>query len=455
MATNESPHDRQIVLAAIDVWQQDKRFDNLSTDKLYRVILKNKPEWRPASLDDEAAFTPERLHKCLADANMTPDRFEPQSYASKIVSKFPVPYLVIPSSASSWIDVRPIVSSDPSASDSKYKGKGVFAKTEIPKDKTIWTETALFSVPSVSSVPHMRAGNACAHCGTVFARALGTVGCTQCEARFCGTKCRAAATSSMAHAATWHVGTKLSKTAQIGPKAWRKYEDMCSGAASKDKNNEAATESAWAAGYAVGMVLVRLAAEAQKSLEGALKLQEQFEAMATVGQDVRQAHAAGAGSNAASRSLFASEQEELVLKDGYNLLSKAITKAFSLDENTPGKLTYSYDRYLHNIGTWNLNNIKHCVFLIQSNLNHSCEPNSKTVFGNTTLDPISIVALRDISADEELTISYVDPSLDYPARQRQLKGNWGFQCECSRCVREKPSYEVDIDADGNIIEENA
>jgi len=66
--------------------------------------------------------------------------------------------------------------------------------------------------------------------------------------------------------------------------------------------------------------------------------------------------------------------------------------------------------------------------------NHDCTPNC--VAEVDVKGFIHMVAQSDISVKQELTISYVDPSLDYPARQATLKDHYGFVCKCSRCQQE-------------------
>lgn len=50
-------------------------------------------------------------------------------------------------------------------------------------------------------------------------------------------------------------------------------------------------------------------------------------------------------------------------------------------------------------------------------------------------------AAHDIPATTELTLSYLGPQLFAPAavRQAELKQQWGFDCGCNRCGRDKES----------------
>lgn len=74
----------------------------------------------------------------------------------------------------------------------------------------------------------------------------------------------------------------------------------------------------------------------------------------------------------------------------------------------------------------------------QSKINHSCEPNCEILFPQSN-HILQVTALRDIPAGEEVTISYLDECVlarSRHSRQKVLKENYIFICECERCVRE-------------------
>ena len=81
-------------------------------------------------------------------------------------------------------------------------------------------------------------------------------------------------------------------------------------------------------------------------------------------------------------------------------------------------------------------------YSIATKMNHSCEPNVILVYktrgwGRDHPLVAYIVALRDISPGEELTISYITSDESYEERQASL-ANYGFVCKCSKCENEKP-----------------
>ena len=78
------------------------------------------------------------------------------------------------------------------------------------------------------------------------------------------------------------------------------------------------------------------------------------------------------------------------------------------------------------------------LFPLQATLNHSCEPNVSLL--KATGDEESdgrIVArtTRDVAAGDELCNPYVDVTLPLRRRRRELR-EYGFECDCARCVRE-------------------
>lgn len=77
---------------------------------------------------------------------------------------------------------------------------------------------------------------------------------------------------------------------------------------------------------------------------------------------------------------------------------------------------------------------------IASYLNHSCAPNaSKFLLANS----IIVVTMRPIKAGEQLFVSYCDIRKNKMERQSILLENFGFQCQCERCLSPQwPSIDV-------------
>ncbi|EEC50918.1 predicted protein [Phaeodactylum tricornutum CCAP 1055/1] len=79
------------------------------------------------------------------------------------------------------------------------------------------------------------------------------------------------------------------------------------------------------------------------------------------------------------------------------------------------------------------------VFPLTARINHSCVPNAQVQSQEFVDARIDVVALRDIAAGEEITISYIgcgrtSGSKSTSRRRRELLAKYLFTCECPRCT---------------------
>ncbi|KAL5484700.1 hypothetical protein EMCRGX_G021240 [Ephydatia muelleri] len=74
------------------------------------------------------------------------------------------------------------------------------------------------------------------------------------------------------------------------------------------------------------------------------------------------------------------------------------------------------------------------VYIQCSQLNHSCDPNCVALFAGKTL---TVRAIKDIPAGDQMLISYVDLVDSCLDRRSQLKKVYGFVCVCVRCLVEE------------------
>lgn len=72
-------------------------------------------------------------------------------------------------------------------------------------------------------------------------------------------------------------------------------------------------------------------------------------------------------------------------------------------------------------------------------LNHSCVPNVAVVYPNGpgVKQPMHVVAIRDIEAEEELTTCYIDVADPFAQRQAILQQRYAFECNCPLCLKSK------------------
>ncbi|WWC72282.1 uncharacterized protein I206_106244 [Kwoniella pini CBS 10737] len=66
--------------------------------------------------------------------------------------------------------------------------------------------------------------------------------------------------------------------------------------------------------------------------------------------------------------------------------------------------------------------------------NHSCDPNAIVVFPNGG-KYMELIAIKDISPDEEVLTSYIDISSPYHIRQAELLERYRFKCDCVLCEK--------------------
>eukprot|EP01012_Entosiphon_sulcatum_P021336 TRINITY_DN2613_c0_g1_i1.p1 TRINITY_DN2613_c0_g1~~TRINITY_DN2613_c0_g1_i1.p1 ORF type:complete len:424 (+),score=72.15 TRINITY_DN2613_c0_g1_i1:91-1362(+) len=76
------------------------------------------------------------------------------------------------------------------------------------------------------------------------------------------------------------------------------------------------------------------------------------------------------------------------------------------------------------------------IYAIGACMNHSCEPNVCVSYNSDNDETLYVTALRDIEADEELFISYIDEDGEYSHRQTQLFNHYRFHCACPKCIKE-------------------
>lgn len=80
------------------------------------------------------------------------------------------------------------------------------------------------------------------------------------------------------------------------------------------------------------------------------------------------------------------------------------------------------------------------LYPLLSYANHSCAPNARVIHLDSA--HARLVAARRIEEDEEVSITYVNPELSYEERQKHLRQQYGFECQCSKCVEESVNAKV-------------
>ncbi|KAF2073679.1 hypothetical protein CYY_005029 [Polysphondylium violaceum] len=76
------------------------------------------------------------------------------------------------------------------------------------------------------------------------------------------------------------------------------------------------------------------------------------------------------------------------------------------------------------------------LYFLASFINHSCDPNAYTHFPDDHTCHLKL--LKSVQPGDEITISYTDPTQNIVDRRSSLFENYGFNCECPKCVSELP-----------------
>ena len=129
---------------------------------------------------------------------------------------------------------------------------------------------------------------------------------------------------------------------------------------------------------------------------------------------------------------------------------KNVTELDSLEEKQKTEVDELIDTFyaaLENTVGQFLNNEGSGLYLKQSKINHSCNPNAEIRFPFSN-NVLQVVALRNIPAEEEICISYLDEcqlNRSRHSRQKYLEENYLFACECVKC--EEEIHQPDVTSD--------
>ncbi len=80
-----------------------------------------------------------------------------------------------------------------------------------------------------------------------------------------------------------------------------------------------------------------------------------------------------------------------------------------------------------------LSSVGVALYSAPSLLNHSCRPNTLTLFNGLQL---FLKAVRDIGPGEQLFITYTDTMQLLSERQHDLQKGYNFTCACERCLED-------------------
>lgn len=73
------------------------------------------------------------------------------------------------------------------------------------------------------------------------------------------------------------------------------------------------------------------------------------------------------------------------------------------------------------------------LFALFSRSNHSCIPNAYNAY-NATIKRLTIHAIHDLQAGEQIMVSYIDCACRTKKQRRTMLEAWGFSCGCAACT---------------------
>ncbi|CAI5760043.1 unnamed protein product [Candida verbasci] len=391
------PHERQVVDCVISIWKEDPSTENFSVPKLHKLVKNKHPNW---------SVNEKRVKKLLKQFGLLNNQ-EQFTYAKDIKSQL-TPDLQLPSKVQIQMTSK--------------RGKGLYAKKDILKGEVIWQEAPLFFIPSLANVKLIQHGSACAYCGKLLNETktlLKGLDCHVCNETWCSKNCKQ---SNELHNLLKH-NVYGKKSTIVNADAFLELQEYC-------------LNETWNALYAITLIYSNILIDKTGAK------QKQFGAMARVSQDIRYKalnSSAGSFDNMSGGALFVQEQQETLWKEGFEKFLKVFPKN-----------PIDYKEYLYMMGTYNINNLDSNVYLVQSHLNHNCNPNTN-VETETDRSGLKVIANKNIKAGEELTTTYINPSHTVNQRQRELRVNWGFICACDKC---KSDLRPNVNDIRNMLKNN-
>ncbi|KAJ7071989.1 hypothetical protein C8F01DRAFT_1102096 [Mycena amicta] len=314
------------------------------------------------------------------------------------------------------------------------KGKGLVAKEKIQSGDTIWLEDPFVIAPEWEIYDKIRVGAACTHCTTLFAQpadARARCGSVGCPAAFCNALCRKRAMEK-----THPIFCPAQNPASMPFMRWARSQE-------------------WLALHALAQCAARLVVANNTGSDALAADWAVFRACAALGMEERAKHTLRTPDHDAWRKSFDLFREMFHRPPKANKPSDDQKRvAAILRKPLPQEIEtalFDYNEgFLLGLGRMSLNLEAHGgLYTLHAHLNHNCTPNvSVRHFDQRkALSRITVKALTDIAPGKELCITYVNPALGYTERRASLE-EWGFICQCKRCIEEGRDWKPPEQADG-------
>lgn len=377
----------------------------LGTAKLHTAVIDARPEWR-------GMVGEKRIRRVMASSKQDPetecpikenDALTTKTKAKKKKKKatagatYPTSSL-LPDSALTLPPTVAVRYFD------KQKGKGLVALSHIGEGEMLWKEDPWILAPEWDIFDLQQRAVACGHCSTPFSQSSAlVVSCPHCSVRYCTRLCLSRSTSTHPLLCPGQNSTSVPLLKQARSLAW--------------------------------MALHALSRATARVLLGGVQEWDVVKAMAELGMEERFEKIHVTPERETWKQVWKLYLDAFRSPQALKIIAKAKKP---LGEQTEKEL-FSYEGFLRGLGRMSLNLESHGgLYLLHSHLNHSCDPNLsiRHLQQSSALARITVIARRAILPNEELTITYVDPSLGVTQRRQALR-EWGFgDCTCSRCDRE-------------------
>lgn len=346
------------------------------------------------------------------------------------------------------------------------KGKGLVASRSFAEGELVFTEEAYIATPPPEAFDQVSSGELCAQCFLPVSSApvqLAIKNCGKCKVRFCTSAC--ARTAMATH-----------------------HTLLCTGLNPAAKPLVQLVQSQkWQSLHCVARSLARLLSTLTPHNNGMGKQsREQDDLIAAYG-DFETVHARLSSfatvSELERRSRnpgWATEKAsfEGILAEAYTALCDALDPYAESRTSAPHpdphhvqldlidavktrkgqiKDLFTYASFLKLLGRANVNMEKFGgLYSVHSFLNHSCAPNVQIRHvperGILASMKVAALALRPIAKDEELVISYIDPTTRLGRRQLVLYRDYCFgPCTCPKCVQELKEVGLQYDPAKNSV----
>ena len=410
-AGSVEPSSQEVADAVVLLWRQEPQTVALALEKLHPRIVEQNPEW---------SITVDQFVKLAKEQNLVQSRSNKMyQYDSEV--QFPA------IDSEQFYELSHVKHNKESLEIRTLDGpcpgnRGLFAKHSFEHGAQIAHDLGpICTIPPMDKLVLMSCGKACSGCGKSISSSnisphfimTNGLDCNDCSAVWCSKTCRKA--QFTVHSALKH--NRYKQQQRVCTKHWNEFEQYCQ-------------KYVLVAAYAVAQITANII------IGNDQRLSQQFATLATVSQRIRirasDTTNIGGTFDMSSGAMSSSKHKESpkeVWSHAYELYIQVFPDL--LNQETP----MTYDLFLDHVGRFNINQLStQQLYFTLAFANHNCEPNAH--FETDQRGEMKLMARKPIAEGEQIFITYVNPLHEVHLRQRELRVNYGFLCDCSRCKTE-------------------